>query len=98
MSVFLNILAHLAYSVQSIFFISDTINKKTFFLTAITAITGRVACLFLTSPTGQRCVRAVSLCADIQIVEKREAPLLGSRVSESEDHAQWHEKKIKLCF
>ena len=36
--------------------------------------------------------------ADIQIVEKREAPLLGSRVAESEDHAQWHEKKIKLCF
>ena len=36
--------------------------------------------------------------ADIQIVEKREAPLLGSRVTESEDHAQWHEKKIKLCF
>ena len=32
-----------------------------------------------------------SLCSvsDIQIVEKREAPLLGSRVTESEDHAIW---------
>ena len=37
----------------------------------------------------------IELRADIQIVEKQEAPLLGSRVTESEDHAQWHEKKNK---
>ena len=32
---------------------------------------------------------------DIQIVEKREAPLLGSRVTESEGLAIKHEKKNK---
>ena len=30
--------------------------------------------------------------ADIQIVEKREAPLLGSKVTESEDLALWYEE------
>ena len=36
---------------------------------------------------------------DIQIVEKREAPLLGNRVTESEDHAKWLQKKLaKIKF
>ena len=37
----------------------------------------------------------IMLLPAIQIVEKREAPLLGSRVTESEGLAIKHEKKIK---
>ena len=36
--------------------------------------------------------------ADIQIVEKREEPLLRSRATESEDHAIWHMKKQMFCM
>ena len=44
----------------------------------------------------QRCTLVFHcyLFADIQIVEKREAPLLGSKVTESEDLAIWHKKEI----
>ena len=82
-------------------------NTKTSMCTKIHALSLKIKCnvedkrsISVTSINlrKSKTVTSTQNTEDIQIVEKREAPLLGSRVTESEDHAQWHEKRIKLCF